>query len=222
MIRAALALALAAGPALAHEGEVHVTPEAAARPAAERAAAPVTPLPFDLGGPFALVDQGGAPRTEADPEGRMQLLFFGYANCPAICTAALPMMADAADALSAAGVPAVPVMITVDPERDTVESIGAPLAAIHPEFVGLTGTPEALAAARAVFGVERELAMEHPELGPIYAHGSHVFLLSPAGEVLTLLPPILGAARAAEIAARYAVAADRAAGPADDPAPASP
>lgn len=207
MIRTAFALALAAGPALAHHGELHPAPEAAAPHAAPVPEGPATPLHFDLGGPFALTDQTGAPRTEVDPEGRMQLLFFGYANCPAICTVALPMMAEAADALAAAGVPAVPVMITVDPERDTAASMAAPLAAIHPDFVWLTGTPEALAAARAAFGVEREVAMEHPELGPIHAHGSHVFLLSPEGEALTLLPPILGAARVAEIAARYAAGA---------------
>ena len=197
-------LALASGSALAHDGVVHATPKEAARHAAQVPAGPVTPLPFDVGGPFALVDQTGAARSEVDPEGRMQLLFFGYANCPAICTVAMPMMAQAADALTAAGAPAVPVMITVDPERDTVESMDAPLAELHPDFVGLTGDEEALAAAYAAFGVERTLAMEHPVLGPIYAHGSHVFLLSAEGEVLTLMPPILDPARAAEIAVRYA------------------
>ncbi len=189
---------------LAHQDEDHATPEAAARHAVQVPDGPVTPLPFDIGGPFALIDQTGAPRTEADPEGRMQLLFFGYANCPAICTVAMPMMAEAAAALTAAGAPAVPVMITVDPERDTVGTMAAPLAEIDPALVGLTGPQDALDAAYAAFGVERTLAMEHPELGPIYAHGSNVFLLSPAGEVLTLPPPILDPARAAEIAARYA------------------
>ncbi|MBC7156056.1 MAG: SCO family protein, partial [Rhodobacteraceae bacterium] len=49
---------------------------------------------------------------------------------------------------------------------------------------------------------------EDPEYGPVYAHGSHVYLLDPAGEVLTLLPPILGPARMAEIAAGYAALSD--------------
>lgn len=204
MIRAALLMALVAGPAAAHDGVAHAAPGAAARHALGVPDGPVTPLPFEIGGPFALIDQTGAPRTEADPEGRMQFLFFGYANCPAICTVAMPMMAEAARALTAAGAPAVPVMITVDPERDTARTMAAPLAEIDPAFVGLTGGADALAAAYAAFGVERTLAMEHPEIGPVYAHGSHVFLLSPAGEVLTLLPPILDPARAAEIAARYA------------------
>lgn len=204
MRRAVLLLALAAAPAAAHDGVVHDTPEDAARHAAEVPLGEPTPLPFEIGGPFALVDQDGAPRTEADPDGRMQLLFFGYANCPAICTVAMPMMAEAAAALTAAGTPTVPVMITVDPERDTLATMAAPLAEIDPAFVGLTGDEDALGAVYDAFGIERTLAMHHPELGPVYAHGSNVFLLSSSGEVLTLLPPILDPVRAVEIAARYA------------------
>ena len=210
------ALLLAAGAAAAHDGVEHATPEEAVRHRAEIGAeAPPslaeplpeglpTALPFDLGGPFALIDQTGAKRTEADPEGRMQLLFFGYANCPSICAVTMPMMAEVTDALAAEGLEATPVMITVDPARDTPETMGAPLAEIHPEFVGLTGDAGALAAAYEAFGVERELVGELPDTGPIYAHGSHIFLLDGAGEVLTILPPVLSTERMAEIALRYA------------------
>ena len=57
--------------------------------------APAAGLPFDLGGAFQLTDQSGTPRTEVDPDGRLQLLFFGYANCQQICSAALPLMVKA-------------------------------------------------------------------------------------------------------------------------------
>ena len=212
MIRALAVLALAAGPAAAHDGVVHATPGEAARHAAEAPPALTGPLPegppgalpFDLGGPFALIDQSGAGRTEADPEGRMQLLFFGYANCPSICAVAMPMMAEVVDALAREGVEAVPVMITVDPERDTPETMGGPLAEIHPSFVGLTGEEAALAAAYEAFGVERTPIGDLPEIGPVYAHGSHVYLLDAAGEVLTILPPVLSVERMAKIALRYA------------------
>lgn len=216
MIRAlsTLAALLAAHPLAAHDGAAHPSPGEARRHQAEGAPparlvgeAPVAPpdtLPFALGGPYRLVDQTGAVRTEADPEGRMQLLFFGYANCPSICAVAMPMMAEVVDALAARGVPARPVMITVDPERDTPATMGAPLAAIHPDFVGLSGDVAALAAARAAFGVDRTAVGELPGTGPIYAHGGHVFLLDGAGAVLTILPPVLTVERMVEIALRYA------------------
>lgn len=162
-----------------------------------------TPLPFDLGGPFELVDQYAQTRTQADPDGRAQLLFFGYANCLNICSAALPLMADVVDTLALDGIDVTPVMITVAPDQDRVETMGAPLAAIHGDFIGLTGDDDALQAAYDAFSVEVEPLFQDPEYGWIYAHGSFVHLLDGSGEMLTLLPPILDAARTADIVRGY-------------------
>ena len=162
-----------------------------------------TPLPFALGGPFTLTDQHGATRTQADPEGRAQLLFFGYANCPGICSVAMPAMADATNALAARGISVRPVMITIDPARDTVGTMAAPLAELHPDFVGLTGTTTELAVAWDAFSVEHELAYTDPEHGPVYAHGSLIYLLDAEGAVLTLLPPVLGADQITGIVQTY-------------------
>ncbi|MEO3415743.1 SCO family protein [Roseovarius sp. CAU 1744] len=199
----------------AHDGVVHKNPaEAKAHLEETRKIQPVarppvtaSPLPFDVGGPFELVTSAGTPRTEVDPDGKHQLLFFGYANCPSICAVALPIMGQAVDALAAEDIDLRPVMITIDPERDTQESIDAPLQSIHPAFSGLTGDLADLASAWAAFGIEREVAFVDPELGPIYAHGSHIFLLSPRGEVLTIVPPILDVERVAEIVRAYVLAA---------------
>lgn len=193
-----ICLGLLAGAALAHGTARHETPALPAAPAA------VTPLPWKIGGPFALTDHTGAPRTEVDPEGRMQLLFFGYANCPGICSAALPMMADAAALLRAQGIPVSPLMITIDPQLDTPATLGPALGRISPDLVGLTGSPEALAQAYDAFRIEFQKIMDDPEYGPVYAHGSHIYLLDAAGEVLTLLPPVLPPDQVAGIVARYA------------------
>ncbi|MEM7614131.1 MAG: SCO family protein [Pseudomonadota bacterium] len=162
------------------------------------------PLPFDFGGAFALTDHTGATRTQADPEGRMQLVFFGYANCEQICSVALPLMADVAYDLADRGLAVTPVMITVDPARDTVADIGPPLAEHHPDFVGLTGSEDELAPVYDLFAVEHKLVWTDPEYGPLYAHGSHIYLMDAAGAFLTLIPPILSPERATEIVAAYA------------------
>lgn len=164
---------------------------------------PTEPLPFAMGGPFTLTDHTGAPRTAADPDGAFQLLFFGYANCPSICAVALPVMADVTDRLRGDGYDVTPVMITIDPERDTVDTIGPALKAFHPDFVGLTGTEAELAPVYEMFSIEKTVVFEEPDGGEIFAHGSHIFLLDGDGTVLTLLPPILSAERITEIAARY-------------------
>ncbi|MEM1274154.1 MAG: SCO family protein [Pseudomonadota bacterium] len=155
----------------------------------------------DLGGSFALTDQTGAIRTETDPEGHAQLLFFGYANCQEICSAALPLMGEVADILEAEGTPVTPVMVTVDPARDTVEDIGPPLEVFHNGFIGLTGTEDELQVAYDAFGIEFEELFIDPFYGPVYAHGSFIYLLDAEGGVLTMLPPILAPDHMAEIIA---------------------
>lgn len=160
-------------------------------------------LPFDLGGAFDLVDQHGHARNQIDPDGHAQLLFFGYANCPGICSTALPMMADVTDILLDRGLPVRPVMITVDPQRDKVATMTRPMADLHPDFIGLTGTDTALAQAYQAFSVEKSLAYTDPEYGPVYTHGSFVYLLDAQGQVLTLFPPVLDANRVATVVAGY-------------------
>ncbi|MEP2030389.1 MAG: SCO family protein [Paracoccaceae bacterium] len=162
-----------------------------------------TPLPFDLGGPYELTDQFGQTRTQKDPEGQPQLVFFGYANCPGICSAAMPLMADVVDALADQNLKVRPVMITVDPERDTVAAMGEPLAEFHPDFIGLTGDEDALAVAYEAFSVDISIAFVDPEYGPIFTHGGLIHLLNGEGEVLTILPPVLDSDAVTEIVSGY-------------------
>lgn len=166
-------------------------------------AASQSPFPVDIGGPYALLDQYGQTRTEADPDGKAQLVFFGYANCLNICSAALPLMAQVVDELAADGIGVTPVMITVAPDQDTVETMGAPLAEIHRDFVGLTGDEVALQGAYDAFKVVVEPLFQDPEYGWIYSHGSFVHLLDADGELLTLLPPILDVTQATKITKGY-------------------
>lgn len=161
-----------------------------------------SPLPFDIGGPFELIDQHGETRNSDSLRGTPFLLFFGYAQCGSICTVALPRLAETVDLLDEAGIEVQPVLITVDPRRDTPESLRVAAPDIHERLIALTGSDEALAAARAAYKVESKLLGEDIE-GPIYAHGSFLYLMSAEGEPLSLMPPILGAERMAEIAAGY-------------------
>jgi protein SCO1/2 len=205
MMRPALLAALvalaSASAAAAHDGVEHATEAEAAAHEGQG-----IPLPFDLGGPFTLTDQHGQPRTEVDPAGHLQLLFFGYAQCREICSAALPQMAEIADALAARGVPITPVLITVDPARDTVAAMAPAMAALSPDFIGLTGTEDELAAAYKAFSIESSFVFEDPANGPVYSHSSFIYLLDGTGKFITLLPPILSNDRMIEIIAAHAAA----------------
>ncbi len=161
-----------------------------------------SPLPFDVGGPFELIDQTGETRTDKSFHGKPAFLFFGYAECQAICTVALPNMADAVDLLAEQGTDIQPILITVDPKRDTPENLKVSAPKVHEKLVALTGSDDALEVARKSYNVEAKLIGEDIE-GPIYAHGSFVYLLDEEGNVKSLMPPILAPERMAEIALKH-------------------
>ena len=125
-----------------------------------------------VGGPFALTDQDGKTVTDGDFLGAPHLVFFGFTHCPDVCPTTLYQ---AFEVLRAAGDKAKGVralFVTVDPERDTPEALKAYLASFDPRIVGLTGTPEAIAAVEKAFRVyarkvpmkEGDYTMEHTAL----------------------------------------------------------
>lgn len=192
--------------ALAHDSKVHqsksdsdVHAQIKVLPALEG-----LPLPFDLGGAFTLIDQTGQPRSEADPKGNLQLLFFGYASCREICSVALPQMAEVERGLAVRGVALTPVLITVDPVRDTVATLGPALRQHSPNFVGLTGDQAALRAAYNAFSIDSSLVFQDAKHGDVFAHGSFLYLLDARGGFLTVIPPILTTDRVIDLIAGYA------------------
>ena len=201
------ALAVLAGlmglPALAHDGVVHSTPAEALDHESRGVALSPLPMPIDVQARFDLVDHTGRPVTQDDFAGESMLIFFGYANCEAICSVALPRMAEALDQMGEDASAISALMITVDPDRDTLETLGPALAKWHPRLIGLTGTKDALANARAAFQVEASEVAEDVEGNPIYAHGSFIYLIGADGKALTLMPPILGPERMAQIISSY-------------------
>jgi protein SCO1/2 len=201
-MRLAPALVLAAGlaqPALAHDGATHAT----TTEAAAHEAGPALPFPIEITPRFALIDQTGRAVTQADFAGRPMVIFFGYANCPGICPVALAYIAEALDILGPDGADIAPILITVDPSRDTPAAMAAALAKFHPRLIGLTGSEAALAEVRAVFQVETSQVAETPEGAPLYAHGSFIYLFGRDGAVKSLLPPNLAPERMAELMRKY-------------------
>lgn len=204
---AGLAAALYAGAASAHNGVVHKN-SAEARRHAEQTPAPAIPpntlgFPDIKGGDFKLLDHSGSVRTSRSPKGRFQLVFFGYANCKGICSVALPRLAEAVRLLEARNHIVTPLLITVDPERDTVHNMKPAVRALHPRMVGLTGSEAQLEVAYKAFQVEKKVAFIDPKEGPVFTHGSFIYLLAPDGKFKTLFPPILGPERIAEIVRKY-------------------
>lgn len=107
----------------------------------------------EIGGPFELVDQYGAVRTDTDFRGRYMLMFFGYTWCPDICPVSLHNMTLAMEALGDEARRVQPIFVTVDPERDTVEHLRDYASYFHPSLIALTGAPAQVATMADAYGV---------------------------------------------------------------------
>lgn len=139
-----------------------------------------------IGGPFTLIDHTGRTVTEADFAGRKMLIYFGYTYCPDVCPLGLATIAAAYDRLSPAEQEqVVPIFITVDPERDTVEAVADYVDLFHPALVGLTGSPEDVAAAAAAYRVYYRKAESETATDYLVDHSSFTYLMDGENHYLT-------------------------------------
>lgn len=201
----AAGLLLFAAASQAHDGHRHPSSPPAGTASSVSGAGAATPpsapdpFPIAVGTDFALVDAAGKRRNRASFAGRHVLLFFGYANCDSICSATIPLMLAARDALGTAAPKVDTVMVTVDPARDTPDGLRRGLAKFGGEIIGLTGTTAELQRVWRGFHVNVSPVGTDAAGAPIYAHGSFVYLLGPQGQVLAMLPPVLAPDAMAQI-----------------------
>src|SRR4029077_8026003 len=80
----------------------------------------------------------------------------------------------------------VPVFITVDPERDTPQAMAEYVKSFGPNFVGLTGSIEAIAAAAKAYRVAYSKIENKDSPGEYTVdHSAIVYLMGPDGKYVT-------------------------------------
>jgi protein SCO1/2 len=152
-----------------------------------------------IGGPFSLVGTDGKPVTERDFRGRYMLIFFGFTHCPDICPAELQVIAQALDQLGDKAKRVVPIFITLDPERDTPEAMANYVKSFGGNFVGLTGSPEQIAAAAKAYRVSYSKVENNDSPGDYSVdHSALVYLMDPKGRYVTHFSYGLSAEQMAE------------------------
>jgi protein SCO1/2 len=139
-----------------------------------------------IGGPFSLVDQDGRTFTDANLRGKPTLLYFGYTFCPDVCPTSLLLMENAAENLGPDGPKKVNlVFITIDPERDTPKLMKGYVGNFGPTIVGLTGTPQQIAAVAHSYRVYYQKVPSKDGSPYLMDHSSIVYLLDSRGRFVT-------------------------------------
>ena len=121
--------------------------------------------------------------------GKVVVLEFGFTHCQAVCPASLAMLAQARQKLGPHADRLQVVFISVDPERDTPARPMTYLAQFDRSFIGLTGTPQQMAAIRKDYGINA-VKLPAPEGQPGYqmGHSSYLYFVDKRGMLRALMP----------------------------------
>ena len=145
-----------------------------------------------IGGDFVLTDQDGKKRTWKEFNGKYRVVYFGYTNCPDICT---PDMQNLMAGLKAfeKSKPALatkiqPIFITVDPMRDTPDVLKQFVSAFHSRAIGLTGTDAEIADAARKFAVYSSRVEGSTPENYLMSHSQTPYLMDPDGKPIAILP----------------------------------
>ena len=136
-----------------------------------------------IGGPFTLIDQAGKTVTDKNFRGQYLMIYFGYTYCPDVCPTSLTNMSDALDLLGEKAAKVTPVLITIDPARDTPEHLREYVTYFHPRLHALTGSPEQIAAVAKAYRVYYSKVKQEDAAEDDYLmdHSSVTYVIGPDG-----------------------------------------
>ncbi|WP_290784348.1 SCO family protein [Halomonas sp.] len=138
------------------------------------------------GGPIELPSTRGDFSLAELEEDQLAVVFFGYTYCPDVCPMSLAVVRRALAELDAADRErVVPLMISVDPERDTLERLAEYTGFFGDAFIGATGSEAQLEELAERYGVIWR-RVETPESAMAYTidHSSSLYLVDREGTIL--------------------------------------
>lgn len=154
-----------------------------------------------VGGPLELPSTQGdfsLDQLEAD---QLAVIFFGYTQCPDVCPMNMAVMRQVMQSLDESQRRRiVPVMISVDPERDSLERLAEYVGNFGESFIGATGSLEQLEDIADRYGVVwRRVETPDSAMGYTVDHTASLFLVDRDGEIQrrVLYSPTSGALQAA-------------------------
>ena len=140
------------------------------------------------GGDFVLNTQEGKFSLEKQ-RGKVVLIYFGYTFCPDICPTNLSLMAQALNELTESELnEVVPVFISVDPERDTVDQLHNYTNYFHSRILGMTGSEASIAKISQKYGAAYQKVTGESDGGYLIDHSSFTYLVDKHGNLAEIFP----------------------------------
>jgi protein SCO1/2 len=138
---------------------------------------------------FTLTSHDGQPVSLSDFKGQVVLLYFGYTTCPDVCPTTLAELHATLQVLGNRAKDVQVMMVTVDPERDTVPVMADYVTHFDARFIGLTGTPDQIAQIATSYGVAYSRHVGPSAIGGyLVDHTATVTAIDRQGHVRVIFP----------------------------------
>ncbi|HVN15027.1 MAG TPA: SCO family protein [Anaerolineales bacterium] len=139
---------------------------------------PLVPAPE-----IALKKANGEEYRLTDQKGKVVLLYFGYTYCPDICPTTLATLKQAYTNLGSDANKVEIVFITVDPDRDTPQSMQRYVNQFDASFIGLSGSTADLQPVWTEYGIFRELGPKDASGNYIVSHTARILVVDKQGNL---------------------------------------
>jgi len=138
---------------------------------------------------FEMTDQNGQAFANQQLEGKWSWVFFGYTSCPDVCPTTLQELNFIYDDLKVISKQAQVLLVSVDPQRDTVEKLSQYIAYFNPEFKALTADHSVLFPFARNLGLMYGISDEGREGAYLVDHSASIVLINPQGKIAAIFKP---------------------------------
>lgn len=138
---------------------------------------------------FTLTDQDGQPFTRENLLGHWTLLFPGFTYCPDVCPTTLGLLKSVEAQLGPRADRLQVLLFSVDPERDTPETLKRYVSYFSPRFRGATTTEPGLKQLAQALGVAYLKVPGDTPQNYTMDHSAALVLINPRAEVAGYFTP---------------------------------
>ena len=133
---------------------------------------------------FTIMSTTGEEFTLSEHHGEAILIYFGYRACPDFCPTTFSELKRVYADLNEPADQMKIVFVSIDPERDDLESLKLYTNAFHKDFIGLRSEDQELESLMEQFGIVAEKRiLGESALAYLYDHTATLFLINPKGEL---------------------------------------
>lgn len=139
---------------------------------------------------FSMIDHHGVAFGNEQLKGKWSWVFFGYTSCPDVCPTTLQELNFNYDDFKAVTADTQVLLVSVDPQRDTVERLSQYIQYFNDEFVALTADHSVLFPFARNLGLMYAISDEKRDDNYLVDHSASIVLINPKGQISAIFKPI--------------------------------